>query len=202
MIFVTVGTQLPFDRMVRAVDAWAGANGHTEVFAQIGPTDFRPRHIQWAPFLSAEECREKMARCSAIVAHAGMGSILTALELGKPILVMPRMAEYREHRNDHQLATAKRFLAQGRIRVAFDEEHLAQKLEDICQITAAERISTSASPALLAALRGFVNGVTEPVEPTPAVVPPAVRQPHPVRPVESREAARFIPMLAGSGALD
>ena len=37
MIFVTVGTQLAFDRMIKAVDEWAGARGRTDVFAQVGP---------------------------------------------------------------------------------------------------------------------------------------------------------------------
>ncbi len=38
MIFVTVGEQLPFDRLVRAVDEWAAASGK-EVFAQIGNSE-------------------------------------------------------------------------------------------------------------------------------------------------------------------
>ncbi len=162
MIFITVGTQLPFDRMIRAVDAWAGLQGPSDVFAQIGPAGFKPKHIEWAPFLSAAECRDKMERCSAVVAHAGMGSIITALELGKPIVVMPRLAEFREHRNDHQLATARRFLAQGRIRVAFDERQLLEKLDDLAEVAAGERISASASPQLLRALRVFVGGTEAP----------------------------------------
>ncbi len=51
-IFVTVGTELPFDRLVRAIDHWAGERGRgSEVFAQIGRTQFRPEHIGWAPLI-------------------------------------------------------------------------------------------------------------------------------------------------------
>ena len=39
MIFVTVGAQLPFDRLVDTVDAWAGRKGDTEVLAQIAVDD-------------------------------------------------------------------------------------------------------------------------------------------------------------------
>ena len=124
MIFVTVGTQLPFDRMVRTIDQWAGARSYGEVFAQIGPAKYRPKNIPWAEFLDADECRRKIEQADVVVAHAGMGSILTALELGKPIVIMPRLSALGEHRNDHQLATAKRFLAQGRVIVAFDEHQL------------------------------------------------------------------------------
>ena len=49
-----------------------------------------------------------MDAAAAIVAHAGMGTILTALETGKRLLVMPRRAALGEHRNDHQLATVSR----------------------------------------------------------------------------------------------
>ena len=92
-----------------------GARGRRDVFAQVGPTDLRPRHIEWAPFIEPAEFRERVRACSAMVAHAGMGSILTAMEFGKPILVMPRRGALMETRNDHQVATARRFLALGRI---------------------------------------------------------------------------------------
>lgn len=42
-IFVTVGTQLPFDRLVKAVEAWVGNHDVTATsFAQIGATTFNP----------------------------------------------------------------------------------------------------------------------------------------------------------------
>ena len=72
-----------------------------------------------------------MVAADAIVAHAGMGTILTALELGKPLLVLPRRASLGEHRNEHQLATARRFADTGRLAVAFDESELAQRLDEL-----------------------------------------------------------------------
>jgi UDP-N-acetylglucosamine transferase subunit ALG13 len=156
MIFVTVGTQLPFDRMVRTVDAWAGRCG-ADVFAQIGPGRYVPRHMQWTRTLPADECNARIRQARAVVAHAGMGSILTALELGKPILVMPRCASLGEHRNDHQLTTAKHFQEQGRIRVGFDEAELEQQLDALATLQPSARIASLASPALIDALRGFVR---------------------------------------------
>ena len=38
-----------------------------------------------------------------------MGSIITAIDNNKPIVIMPRLHKYGEHRNDHQLATAHKF---------------------------------------------------------------------------------------------
>jgi UDP-N-acetylglucosamine transferase subunit ALG13 len=158
VIFVTVGTQLPFDRLISAVDEWAGSAPGREVFAQIGPSRQAPRHIAHAQFVSPEECGERMAAADAIVAHAGIGTILTALELGKPTLVMPRRAELGEHRNDHQLATARRFAKLGKVNVAFDDTELAARLDELSDGPPLARIAHSAPVELLAGLRAFVLG--------------------------------------------
>jgi UDP-N-acetylglucosamine transferase subunit ALG13 len=158
MILVTVGTQMPFDRLVRTVDEWAGSHPGAEVFAQVGQSKYRPRHVRWVAELDPPEFFEKIETASAVIAHAGMGTILKAWELGKPIVVMPRRAALGEHRNDHQMATARRLQTQGRITVAFDEAELWTRLDTLGQIRPAERIAPQASPALLAALTAFVQG--------------------------------------------
>lgn len=158
MILVTVGAQMPFDRMVRAVDEWAGARGRSDVFAQIGETDYRPRHIQWTAFIEPDEFRRRVAEAHVLVAHAGMGSILTALEAGKPVLVMPRRGDLRETRSDHQVATARRFHDLGKVAVAFDEGELPEKLDRLDSLSAAGRISPWASDRLIGALSTFIRG--------------------------------------------
>jgi UDP-N-acetylglucosamine transferase subunit ALG13 len=161
VIFVTVGTQLPFDRLVGAVDRWAATRADRAVFAQAGPTGLRPVAIAWERFVSPAECRERMRAADAIVAHAGMGTILTALELGTPIVVMPRRAALGEHRNDHQLATARRFAEHGSIAVAFDEEELHTRLDALGPggaTGARRRIGRHAEGPLIQALRTFIAG--------------------------------------------
>lgn len=157
MIFVTVGTQLPFDRMVSAIDQWASRTGRDDVFAQIGPSKYKPSHIQFAEFLPADECRRRIEQASVIIAHAGMGSIITAMELAKPIIVMPRRCELGEHRNNHQISTAQKFAEQGSIHVAMDENELAARLENIDQLQARGKCDKQASPQLLMALSEFVE---------------------------------------------
>jgi len=155
VIFLAVGTQLPFDRLVETVDHWAGRSGR-EVFAQIGETTLQPKHIRWAPHVAPETFRESVRDASLIISHAGMGSILTALEFGKPILVMPRRAALREHRNDHQVSTARWLEARGSVAVAPDEQALAQRLERIDELEAPGQISRWASSSLLSSISEFV----------------------------------------------
>lgn len=157
MIFVTVGTQLPFDRLIRAIDAWAGRTDRRDILAQIGPSDLRPQFIEYRPFLSPVEFSQHFAAAELVIAHAGMGSIISAMSQGKPILVMPRSASLHEHRNDHQISTARRFRELGRILVAMDEHELDAQLNRLESIPIASPAGLYASPELLDAVRAFVS---------------------------------------------
>lgn len=108
VIFLTVGTQLAFDRLVRQVDEWAAASG-VEVFGQIGPGQYIPRHFRFEQFVHPSEFERRMDESDCIVSHAGMGTILSAMQYGKPALLMARRASLGEHRNEHQLSTARKF---------------------------------------------------------------------------------------------
>ena len=149
---------MSFDRLVIAVDEWAANQNITDVFAQIGPTGIAPTHVNWVRLLEREDFQRRIEECDAIVAHAGMGSILMALQYGKPILVMPRVGALKETRNDHQVATAKRFAMGGQILVAMGEEQLPEKLDELCHCRASQRISKEASPELISAIREFIHG--------------------------------------------
>jgi UDP-N-acetylglucosamine transferase subunit ALG13 len=168
VIFVTVGSQEPFDRLIRAVDEWARARTRSDVFAQVASSTIRPRHIKFTQFIEPSEFKRVMRETRLIVAHAGMGSIISALELGKPIVVMPRRADFRETRNDHQVATAERFGAQGRIIVANNEHDLPEKLDHALTLGDADRIQAQASPRLIATIRAFLEGRPEGFEPSTA----------------------------------
>ncbi len=158
MIFVTVGAQMPFDRLIHAADEWALSRGRSDVFAQIGESDYRAKSIETTRHMDPLDFRKCVQAAAVIVAHAGMGTIITALEFAKPIIVMPRRGDLRETRNDHQVATATYFNRQGRITVAFDEQELIDKLDQF-EVTGVgmKPIDVHASPQLIAALRGFLD---------------------------------------------
>ena len=158
MIFLTVGTDLPFDRMVKVVDRWARENGRRDVFAQIGEGGWEPDYIRFANFLQPLEFVEHFKLASVIISHAGMGTILSALHYGKPILVMPKRASLGEHRSEHQTATARRMMEFGGVNVAFDEGELLGCLDHLGDLTPQEQISAFASRELIGALHGFIHG--------------------------------------------
>lgn len=158
MIFVTVGTQLAFDRLIRAVDGWAGRHAGHEFFAQIGPGDYKPAHMAHADFVAPARVDEFMQRADLIVSHAGMGSILTALRYQTPILVMPRQAALGEHRNEHQRATARWLGSKPGVFVAWDETELVQRLDARAELTRGVPIPPFAEGPLVERLAGFIHG--------------------------------------------
>ncbi len=162
MIFVTVGAQMTFDRLTSCVDRWAASGDAPDVFAQIGITDWRPAHMDWAAMLDPSDYRQRLFEADAVITHAGMGTILTALEFGKPMIVMPRRGALRETRNDHQVGTAKALAADGLVTVAWDEHELSAWLQRLDQVAAPARIASHASIALLTAVRDFIRAPITP----------------------------------------
>jgi UDP-N-acetylglucosamine transferase subunit ALG13 len=157
VIFVCVGTQGPFDRMLRPIDEWAVKNDRDDVFAQIGRNAWKPTRVRWAEHLDAAEFRSWVERADLVISHAGMGTILTALELQKPVLIMPRRAALQEQRNDHQLATARKIEELGLATVAHDEIELAALLEEIEAVGPAPRKRAGERDRLLDTLRRFLS---------------------------------------------
>lgn len=146
MIFVTVGTQLPFDRLVSVVDEWAGAHGISG-FAQIGPGKYLPRHMAFDRFIGPDSFEERVRSARCIISHAGMGSIISALSHAKPAIMMARRFELGEHRNDHQRATAAKF--SGRPHLRF--------IDDVAELDAAYR-SLIDGPDVPEAISPYADG--------------------------------------------
>jgi UDP-N-acetylglucosamine transferase subunit ALG13 len=179
VIFVTVGAQMPFDRLVQCVDEWAGARGRADVFAQIGRGGRTPRHIEWTRYLDPIEFRQRMFAADLVVAHAGMGTVITALELGRPLLVLPRRGELRETRNDHQIASARRLRERGDVTVAFNETELLMAMDRMERLTPPAPIASHAALSLLTTVRNFVRDGALPSAGPPSDQPLATIKPEP-----------------------
>ena len=130
MIFVTIGSMFPFDRLVRAMDAWAATHPEEEVLAQIGDGGFQPLHMRWLRRLDQDAFAGVAGQAELIVAHAGMGSVITAGQFGTPIVVLPRLKRRGEHNTDHQLATAGWLQSRPGVFVAPAEEELARRIAE------------------------------------------------------------------------
>ena len=160
MIFASVGSMLPFDRLVRAVDDWAAANPSQEVFLQIGRGEYEPRHAPFARMMPHDEYRRRLERCQLFVAHVGMGSILQSLEAGKQLLMLPRLARLREHTTDHQLHTAARFRDVAGLMSVDSAEALQASMTRLLRepLSTSAGISKLAQPVMLERVADYLIG--------------------------------------------
>jgi len=133
MIFLTVGTYpIPFDRLVKAIDTVAMERLVEEkIFAQIGLCEYQPQNIEYVEILEKGDFDSYFRKATSIISHAGIGTITMALDFNKPLLVMPRRKHLKEHVNDHQVATARKFEELGHILVAYETEELPVKIEEL-----------------------------------------------------------------------
>ncbi len=157
MIFVSVGSMLPFDRLVEAMDTWAAANPAVEVFAQIGEGRFIPKTCRWERMIEPAEFDAKCLEAEVVVAHAGMGTILSTLQSRRPLVIMPRRADLREHTTDHQIATAERFGGRQGITVVEDATALWKVLEEKNYQAPESQLSSFASADLIDRVRTFIQ---------------------------------------------
>lgn len=157
MIFVVVGTQEPFDRLIEHIDEWSMISGYNEIFAQVAKAKYHSKNIQSVNFLPPVEFDKKFQEAELIVGHAGMGTIISALQNSKPIVVMPRLSKYHEHRNNHQLATAISFEKLGLIKAVYSKQELFTTLNNRKSILPSKQIKDYASEMLTKTVRDFIH---------------------------------------------
>ncbi len=130
MIFLTVGSMFPFDRLVRSVDEMLGQKLiDGMIVAQIGDGQYEPQHMAFDRYLAKPEYDNRLVAATMLIGHAGAGTIALALKHRKPLLVVPRLKQYNEHVNDHQVGTARKFEKLGYVLVAYDMQDIPAKLK-------------------------------------------------------------------------
>jgi len=157
VIFVTIGTLLPFDRLIRLVDGLAPSLPERPFFAQIGKGAYEPRNMDYARHLAPSAFGDKVRQASLIVAHAGMGSVITAMEARKPIVVFPRALELGEHTTDHQMSTVRWLSGKPGVHVAMDEAALGAVINAaLSSAEGCEVMTPTAPPQFLERIRRFI----------------------------------------------
>ena len=102
----------------------------TDVLWQVGYTDTSGLDIHAHVDLPADELSLAMANSDVVVAHAGVGSAISALEVGKRPILVPRRKQFKEHVDDHQALIAEEL---DRRELAFHVETEELRWNDLVQ---------------------------------------------------------------------
>ena len=130
-IFISVGSRFAMNRLLLSVDNFIQKRPGFEAVAQIGSSEFQTNNITSKLWLCPKQFKEELIRCDIFISHAGMGNILLAAELNKPIIIMPRKADLGEHINNHQLGTAEGFREHDFIYIANDQAELEESILEV-----------------------------------------------------------------------
>jgi UDP-N-acetylglucosamine transferase subunit ALG13 len=149
MIFVTIGTSEPFDRLLHGLEEWAGE----ELVVQGGASTVRPSNSTWIDFVPFDELTHYMQRARVVVMHAGVGSVLAALGAGKRPIVVPRVRRFGEAVDDHQLVFARRLSTAGLVTLVEDPAALPAAIE----AARPEAVSLRQATGLADDLRAFLT---------------------------------------------
>jgi UDP-N-acetylglucosamine transferase subunit ALG13 len=147
---------VPFDRLIRMMDDWSQAHPTTKVHAQIGKGEYLPQAMSWTRRISPTEFEGYVKDSDVVVSHAGMGTVITAMQIGRPLVLVPRKAASGEHTTDHQLDTVKWLDGRPGIKIAGTQVALESAIQELMGHDAGnlERIERSAPKIFLDRIRG------------------------------------------------
>lgn len=157
MILVTVGSQkFQFNRLLKKIDELIESKKINEpVFAQIGVSDYKPKHYEFIDFLTQDELNKKMDECDLLITHAGTGVIINAVKRGKKVLATPRLAKYGEHVDDHQIQLIKQFEELNFIEPLYELDDLNNKVQVIKDKVFNKYMSNT--DAIISSIKSYIN---------------------------------------------
>jgi UDP-N-acetylglucosamine transferase subunit ALG13 len=134
-VVVTLGTfrGYGFTRLVRRLLEILPPDA--EVLWQTGDTDTKGLGVAGHHAIPERDLTEAMGEADVVVAHAGVGTALAALEVGKCPVLVPRRLAHGEHVDDHQTQIANELGRRG-LAVSVEADDL----------TLAELLTASANP--------------------------------------------------------
>ena len=128
MIVVSVGTnEATFDRLLEWV---AEIRLDEDIVVQHGPSGVRPAGARCVKSMPFDELVALVGESRAFVTHAGVGSIMMSLAVGRRPIVVRRLKRFGEAVDDHQVALARRLRDESRVTLVSDVRELAVALGD------------------------------------------------------------------------
>lgn len=128
-ILVSVGaSEYGFDRLLKIVDEICeeGLLDGSHVVAQKGSAQYEPHHFKSFKLIARDDYQKYLEHADVIISHAGTGSVIPPLKMGKKVIVFPRREKYGEHLDDHQLELASVFTNGGYTLCANNKEELIE----------------------------------------------------------------------------
>lgn len=142
-----------FDRLVEALDRYAGRHPELEVVVQSGHGRYRPGHAR--AFAFKDGLAEDIGRADVVVSQGSVG-FFDALRLGKRLVVVPRQARFGEAIDDHQVDFARGMARRHGFPVVLDIAGLEEALDAVRSAPPPAPVPLGAPTGLHRDLRAFL----------------------------------------------
>jgi beta-1,4-N-acetylglucosaminyltransferase len=123
MIFITVGSVAPFNRLIMKVDELVGSGVISDIVTQIGNGAYVPKNARWFRFEPG--LAEYYKAADLIVTHNGAGTIFELMALGRKAIAIPNPDTIQVENID----IVKKLNADGHIMLCMDVEGLGEAVE-------------------------------------------------------------------------
>jgi len=133
MILVLLGTQNnSFVRLLKEIEKSIDSRIIKEkVIAQVGNTKFDSEKMTVKNFYSQEEMLKLIDSANFIISHGGVGSIISCIKKEKKVIAVPRLKEYKEHVNNHQIQIVQSLSEKGFIIGIKELNELSEEINNI-----------------------------------------------------------------------
>ena len=146
-IFVTVGTlDFPFTTLLTRLREIIPRGVTVTVQAGPAAAELRWPGVDMVTSMTPDAMAEAMRRADIVVAHAGIGSVLTSLAAGRVPVLVPRRVARAEHVDDHQQQIAQQLTGRG---LAAAAEAPQLRLEQLTATLSLEARRTPHSPSFV-----------------------------------------------------
>ena len=158
MIFVCVGSrEYQFNRLLKKLDELVEQKKiNDEIIAQIGGSDYEPKHYTWHRFLDRDEFQRLRTEADLIISHGGTGALIGALKLEKQVIAVPRLARFGEHIDDHQTQISGVLAGEGYLREVLDMDELEEAIRLCTEQPITKRYNRPSN--IIALIEEFIGG--------------------------------------------
>lgn len=148
-VLVTIGSMVEkkFTRIFKTVDELCeeGILDGKNVIAQVGFDNYSSKYYKCFDMIADEDFKRIIGESDLIIAHAGTGTVISSIKQGKKVIIFPRMAQYDEHYDDHQLELAELFTKQGYVLQARNKDELKNCILNLDGFTPVPFVSNNAN---------------------------------------------------------
>ena len=133
MILITLGTQdKQFTRLLDMVQEQINkGNIQDKIIVQAGYTKYESKDMEIFDLIDRDKFADLISKCDLLITHGGVGSIITGLQYNKKVIVVPRLAKYNEHINDHQIQIVNNFSKKGYILPLYENDNFSDILKQV-----------------------------------------------------------------------